>query len=199
RRRPNLGRRRSSTCCFYGLQNFFNVAGDSDFGKYGGNFAGGVDDEGGAFDAHVCTAEHGFFFPDAVGFGEGVAFISQEGEGELVFAAKFGVTLEGVGGDAQNDCAGLAIIRLGVAKGTGLFGAGFGVVGGVKVENDLLAFEVLQGNSTIFGGRECEGGGRLADRGHEDSYWLMLMSTGRAGVLGGGRRRWRVMWSESSD
>lgn len=102
------------------------------FWENGCKLAFRTDDEGGAFGAEVGFAVHGFFDPDAVGFGDGVVFVDDEGEGEVEFLDEFLVAGGGVDTDAED----LGFGGDGgptVAEGAGLSGAAGGVVFGIEV------------------------------------------------------------------
>ncbi len=140
-----------------------------DFGEDGFEFAVGGDDEGGAFGAEVGFAVHGFFDPDAVGFGDGVVFVDDEGEGEVELFDEFLVAGGGVDADAEDFGFGGDGGPV-IAEGAGLFGAAWGVVFGVEVEDDGVAFEAfeIEDRAEFEVGADdwgFEGGGGFADCG----------------------------------
>ena len=139
------------------------VVGDFYFGEDFGDVACGIDEEGGAFDAHVFFAVHGFFCPDVVGEGGGVVGVGEEGEGEVEFGLEFEVGGDGVGGDAEDDGAGFLEVGEGVAEVAGFGGAAWGVVFGVEVEDDFFASEGGEGDFFVVGGVEEEVGGGVGN------------------------------------
>jgi hypothetical protein len=150
-------------------QHLFKVFGGFYFFEEGGDVAGFVEDEGGAFGAQVLFAVEFFFDPDAVEVDDGVVFVGDEGEGESVLLDELGVALDGVGADAEEEGF-LFDLGPGVAEGAGLGGASGGVVFGVEVQDDFLAAEVAEGEGGVRwvaaaddGGGEVggEGGGRV--------------------------------------
>lgn len=152
-----------------GVEDLLEVLLGFDLGEDGLEFAVGGDDEGGAFGAEVGFAVHGFFDPDAVGFGDGVVFVDDEGKGEVELFDEFLVA----GGGVDADAADFGFGGNGgpvIAEGAGLFGAAGGVVFGVEVEDDGVAFEAFEieegvGSDVGADDRGFEGGGGFADGG----------------------------------
>lgn len=62
----------------------------------------GVDDEGAAFDAHGFFAVEGFFAPGTSRLHELVVWVTGQRHGDAQFFDKPGVTIEGVGTDADD-------------------------------------------------------------------------------------------------
>ena len=150
-----------------GVEDLLEVLVWFDFGEDGLEFAVGGDDEGGAFGAEVGFAVHGFFDPDAVGFGDGVVFVDDEGEGEVEFVDEFLMAGGGVDADAEDFGFG-GDGGPAVAKGAGLFGAAGGVVFGIEVEDDGVAFEAFEiedGVGAVADDWGFEGGGGFTDSG----------------------------------
>ena len=67
-----------------------------------GDLALGVDQEGRPLHAHVLLAVHRLLDPGAVGLGDGVVGVGEQGEVEVVFAGELRDRLDLVGGDADH-------------------------------------------------------------------------------------------------
>src|SRR5262245_30301232 len=77
----------------------------------------GVDEEGGADDAHFLFAVHVLFAPSAELLGDLVLGVGEERKIELELALEFGVAGDVVGADAEDFCAELFQLSRAVAKG----------------------------------------------------------------------------------
>jgi len=116
------------------------------FGKDVLDFALGSDDEGGAGDTHYFFAVHIFFLDDAVGLGDFLVGIGEEGKWEFEFFLEFLLGFGGVGRDAEEDGAGFLNLLVGVAEGAGFDGASGSVGAGIEVKDDYFAAEGFQGD-----------------------------------------------------
>src|SRR6185369_40246 len=123
------------------LQHLLVVAVDADLLPHLAHGSRGVDQEGRALDAHGLLAVHVLLAPGAIGFGDLVIGVGEEGEVEGVLVAELAVTRHVVGGDAEDHGVLGPYLGAAVAEGAGLLGAARGVVLGVEVENDRLAAE----------------------------------------------------------
>ena len=114
-----------------------------------GNFSLFIDDDRGADDAGGFFAVHHFFTVGAIGLVDFEVRIGEEGKVEFVVFAKFLVTLQAVSTDAEHDRIFLFEILLQVAKVAGLNGATGCVVFGVKIQDDLLSFQLTQADLAV--------------------------------------------------
>ena len=137
-------------CAFGG---FFQVGKDFDgvaFGFYFGedvlDFAVRSDDEGGAGDTHHFFAVHIFLLEDAVGFGDFLVGVGEQGKGKLELILKFLLRFGCVGGDSEKHGAGLLNLSVGVAEGAGLDGATWSIGAGIEVEDNYFAAEIFERN-----------------------------------------------------
>ena len=117
----------------------------TDLGEYFLYGAVGCDDDGGADDAHVRLAVHGFFAPGAPGFQDSMVGVGEEGERQAVLGAEFAVRAGLVRADAYDDGAPGQEEVVGVAETAGFLGAAGGVVLGVEIHDDGLAAKRRQG------------------------------------------------------
>jgi hypothetical protein len=116
------------------------------FGKDVLNRAVGSDDESGAGDAHDFLAIHVFLLDNAVGFGNLLVGVSEEGKWKLEFILKFLLGFGRIGRDAEENGAGFLNLAVGVAEGAGFDGASGGIGTGVEIEDDDFAAEALERN-----------------------------------------------------
>ncbi len=123
----------------YKLEYLLGVSLRADLGEYFLHGAVGGDDDGGADDAHVGLAVHGFFAPGAPGFQDDVFGIGEEHEGQAVFGAELAVGRGFVRAYADDDGALGQEEVVGVAEATGFLGAARSVVLGIEIDNDGLS------------------------------------------------------------
>lgn len=100
----------------------------------------GVDDEGRTLGAHVLAPVHTLLDPRAEELVELDIGIGDQAEGQGVPRAEALVALGGVTADTDDLIARFAQLGIAVAQTTGLSGAARGIVLGIEVEDDLLAW-----------------------------------------------------------
>ena len=127
------------------------------------DFAVGRYQECGPFNAHIGFAIHGFFDPRAVAFANVAVFIRQERDAKGMFCHEFIVFLDRILGHAQHDCIGGGKTGGGLGEAGGLFCAARRVVAGVKVENNLPAFEIGKAHGCAAIAREGQVWRQIAD------------------------------------
>lgn len=94
-----------------------------------------------------------------------------------MFLGEFGVGVDGVFGDTQdNDVVGLVLL-VGITKGTGFFGATGCVVFGVEIEHDPLATVAFEATLCAVLVREGEVGSFGVWLEHYE-YYTALITTG---------------------
>ena len=120
-----------------GGDDFFGVPGGLYFGEYFGHDSIFVDDERGSFDAHIFFAVHGFFDPDATGFGECVICICKQIKGEGKLVGKLAVRFYAVGRDTNDLCVGDGGELF--LESTGFDGAAACVIFGIKIDDCFLS------------------------------------------------------------
>ena len=104
-----------------------------------GDLAIGSDDEGGALDAHHRLAIHILFLHDAEGVGHLLVFIGQQGIGQLVFFLELFLPVRGIGGDTEDDGAGLLQLAVCVAEPARFYGSTRGIGLGIEEEDHGFA------------------------------------------------------------
>lgn len=109
---------------------------------YMGHLALFVDEVGDTMRAFVGAAIHGFFAPNAVLVHDFLLSISKQGEGKVVFGDEFLVGFLAVGAYAQDDNALVGKDLVVVAEVAGLLGTTWRIILGIKIQRDLLAFEI---------------------------------------------------------
>jgi hypothetical protein len=100
---------------------------------------------------------------DAVLVDDLVVGVGQEFEAEGVFGAPGFVAFDGVEADAEDDCVGGVILRHVALEAVGLDGAAGGLVLGVEVEDNPLAFVVGEADGLVFLRGQSEVGRGCAD------------------------------------
>lgn len=113
------------------------------FGLYFGedvlDFAVGSDNERGAGNTHHFPAVHIFFLHDAVGFGDFLVGICEQGKWEFELFLEFLLRFGGVGRNPEEDSAGLLNLLVGVAEGTGFDRASGRVCARIEIKDDYFA------------------------------------------------------------
>ena len=119
------------------------------FGKDVLDLAVGPDYECGAGDTHYFLAIHIFFLNDAVGFGDFLVGIGQQGKGQLKFILEFFLRFRSVRGNAEEDGASFLNLLVGVAEGAGLDGASGSIGARVEVEDNYFAAQGFERNFLV--------------------------------------------------
>ena len=91
---------------------------------------------------HIFTAVHAFFAIAAVGSGNGVVRVGEQGVGQLFGGFPFGKLLGSIGANADNSCASGLDLREAVAEAARLRGAARGSGFGLKEQNDTLPTQI---------------------------------------------------------
>jgi hypothetical protein len=134
------------------------VAFGFDEGPDGFDFAGFVDEERAADDAHVGAAHELFFLPGAKFFDGLVGRIAEQGKVEFFIFLERGLGFDGIGAHAEDCNVELVEFFLCVTK-LGRFDGSTGGVGfGVEEEEDALALEIIQGDKCVIIRFETETG-----------------------------------------
>ena len=98
---------------------------------------------GGPDDAHGDLAVH-FLFPEGIVFRHDFFFgIAQQGKGNIEFCCKFLVGCFVVRGNAQDSRIEFLEFAVNVTESLGFLGSPGGVVLGIKVDDNVLASEIL--------------------------------------------------------
>ena len=105
-----------------------------------------IDEEGGAFDAHVFLAVHALFFQYVIQMDHRFIGVGQKGEVQFVFIPEVAVLANGIAADAKDDVAQFLEVRQMVAEGFGFQGTAGSIVFGVEIEDHLLAQVIREGN-----------------------------------------------------
>ncbi len=142
------------------------------------NLAVAVDEEGGAFDAHVFLAVHAFFYPHAIGFAGSPFGIGGKHEGQFVLLFELIVARHTVLRQADDDGLSTGKIGVHIAELAGFGGAAGGIVFRVEIEHHRLALQRAEGHGAIAIGRQSEIGGLGAN----------IEAHGRASPSGGAGR-----------
>ena len=108
-----------------------------------GDLALSVDHEGGAFNAHHFLPVHVLFFDHAEGVADFLIGIGEERVGEVVFLFELLLLGGSVGGDAENDGAGLLDLLECVAEPARFYGSTGGVGLGIEEQNHVLTAKIL--------------------------------------------------------
>lgn len=103
-----------------------------------------VDEEGCSLDAHVLLAVHAFLFIDPIVFNCMLVCVSQEVEREVEFRNKLGVACTVIAANSENNSILFGVFTTGVTEATTFFGAAWGIVFGIEVENNPLSFVVTK-------------------------------------------------------
>jgi hypothetical protein len=125
------------------LQHFFGVTFGFDFREDAGNLALGVDEESGALDAHHLFPVHVLFFYHAIGVTHFLVGVGKQGVGQVVFLAEFFLFLRSVGGDAEDNCAGLLNLLECVAEPARFYGSTGSIGFGEKEQHHQLSVKIL--------------------------------------------------------
>jgi hypothetical protein len=103
---------------------------------------------------------------DTVGLDDLVVRVGKELEAEGILRAPGLMVFDGVDADTEDDCVQGVILRHVALEAVGLEGAAGGLVLGVEVEDDPLAFVVGEADGLVFlGGQGEVGGGRAGLHG----------------------------------
>jgi hypothetical protein len=108
-----------------------------------GDLALSVDDEGGAFYSHHLLPVHVLLFDHAEGVADCLVWISEKRIGQVVFLFELFLFAGGVGGDAENDGAGLLDLLECVAEPARFYGSTGGVGLGIEEQNHVLTAKIL--------------------------------------------------------
>jgi hypothetical protein len=108
-----------------------------------GDLALSVDDEGGAFDAHHFLPVHILLFDHAEGVADCLVGVSEKRIGKVVFLFELFLFGGGVGGDAENDGAGILDLLECVAEPARFYGSTGGVGLGIEEQNHVLTAKIL--------------------------------------------------------
>jgi len=108
-----------------------------------GDLALSVDDEGGAFDAHNFLPVHVLLFDHAKGVADCFVGVSEKRIGKIVFFFELLLLGGSVGGDAENDGAGLLDLLECVAEPARFYGSTGGVGLGIEEQNHVLTAKIL--------------------------------------------------------
>ena len=115
-----------------------------DLAPASGNASCLVDQERRALDAHVLAAVHRLLDPHAVGVSDRLVVVGGETHSEVVLFAELLVAFDAVGRYADHLDAGLAKIGCEPGEILGFHRAAGGVVLGIEIEHDRLAFEAQE-------------------------------------------------------
>jgi hypothetical protein len=107
-----------------------------------GDLALSVDDEGGAFDAHYFLPVHVLLFDHAEGVADGLVGVGEKRIRKIVFLFELLLFGGGVGGDAENNGAGLLDLLECVAEPARFYGSTGGVGLGIEEQNHVLTAKI---------------------------------------------------------
>jgi hypothetical protein len=147
------------------------------------DLAFGGDEEGVAGgELHLATGHDG----DAVGIDDFVVGVGEHLEVEGVLGAPGFVALDGIEADAEDDgVEGVVLIEV-TLEVVGLDGATLGLVLGVEVEDDPLAFEVGEADGLVFLGGQSKVGSGSANLGDVGRGCCMSLDAEAADCYDGG-------------
>src|SRR5581483_11020990 len=121
-----------------------------------------IDDKGGSF-GNAVHVEYENIVETAIGFGNFLIEVAEEGEIQLLVVLISGQGEEGIYADTEHLGVDLVIEGDIIAHAAQLFGARAGEGLGEEKKKDILAFEIFQTYLFLFGVIEAEGGCWLAD------------------------------------
>ena len=110
----------------------------------------------GADNADYFSSIHHFFTVSLVFGHHGFVRVAEQGQREIVFVDEFRVRLRVVGRDANHCCPGFPDFRPEIAEPARFLRTSRGIVFRIKVNDDVLAFEVLQGDRPVILVGECK-------------------------------------------
>jgi len=108
-----------------------------------GDLALSVDHEGGAFNAHHFLPVHILLFDHAEGVADCLVGVGEKRIRKIVFLFELFLLFRGVGGDAENDGAGLLDLLECVAEPARFYGSTGGVGLGIEEQNHVLTAKIL--------------------------------------------------------
>ena len=120
----------------------------------GANDTVAIDDEGGAFDAHIFPPVHAFLYPDTIVLAERAVLVRDELHAKIVLGDKLVVIAHRILGRADDaDTCGLERTDM-LGKGDRLLGAARSVVLRIEVEHQCLTLEIGQRDVLAAGCRQ---------------------------------------------